>query len=315
MQELAARISERFQVSVDSVSRLSGGACQELFVVQTGQGRMVLRSDARSSLPGSIGRKQEHAVVEAAVAAGVPTPAVRWLSQGLVRDRAWAYFMDWLDGETVGARVLRSPALATARERLPQQLAEALARVHGVQAELPLSPSEDPAQDALRMLRQMLDLLPWPRPALEYGWRWASENAPKDREVTLVHGDFRTGNFMVGPEGLVGLLDWEFARWGDPLEDLGWLCVRDWRFGNVQQPAGGLCSRDLFCDAYTQASGREVDRQALRWWELMGNLRWGTAAVFQGIRYRKPKDLELLAIPRRVCEMEYEALRLIGERP
>ena len=313
MQDLAARISERFDVRVESVERLSGGACQELFVGRTDQGRMVLRSDARSSLPGSIGRKQEYAVVEAAVAAGVPTPAVRWQSQGLVRDKAWAYFMDWLDGETVGARVLRSPALEGARRGLPEQLALALARIHAVQGELPLRPTKDPAQDALKMLRQMLDLLPWPRPGLEFGWRWASEHAPRDREVTLVHGDFRTGNFMVGAEGLVGVLDWEFARWGDPLEDLGWLCVRDWRFGEVRQPAGGLCSRERFSAAYSAASGRAVDSDALRWWELMGNLRWGTAAVFQGIRYRKPRDLELLAIPRRVCEMEYEALRLIGE--
>ncbi len=81
----------------------------------------------------------------------------------------------------------------------------------------------------------------------------------------LVHGDFRTGNFMVGPDGLVGLLDWEFARWGDPVDDIGWLCVRDWRFGKVKQPAGGFCSRERFCAAYTQASGRTVDPVVLHW--------------------------------------------------
>ncbi len=139
MTTLDARTAERFGVVVHSVARLPGGACQELFKVLTPEGPLVLRSDAPSSLPGSIGREQEFAVVAAAVEAGVPTPSVRWLSEGLVREGAWSYFMDWLDGETIGARVLRHPSLEPARQVLPEQLARALARVHAVQAELPLA--------------------------------------------------------------------------------------------------------------------------------------------------------------------------------
>lgn len=315
MDELARTITERFDVEVHSIQRLAGGACQELFRVDTSSGRLVLRSDAPSSLPGSIGRKQEHAVVAAAVANGVPTPAVRWLSEDLVREGAWSYFMDWLEGEAIGARVLRHPALAEARAALPGQLAQALAAVHAVDAELPLEPVGDPAGHALGQLRHMLDRLPWPRPGLELAWRWCAENRPRDRPITLCHGDFRVGNFMVGPQGLVGLLDWEFARWGDPVDDIAWLCVRDWRFGQVDKPAGGLTSREAFCQAYSAASGREVDPGVLHFWEVMGNLRWGGAAVMQGPRYRTTGDLEMLAIPRRVAEMEYEALRLIEVGP
>lgn len=311
MDELRTRIQERFDVEVHAVQRLSGGACQELFRVDTSEGALVLRSDAPSSLPGSIGRREEHAVVAAAVAGGVPTPEVRWLSQSLVREGAWSYFMTWLDGETVGARVLRHPTLESAREVLPQQLASALSAVHAVEAELPLRRFPDAARASLGLLRKILDALPWPRPGLELAYRWACENAPAGREQTLLHGDFRVGNFMVGPKGLVGLLDWEFARYGDPLDDIAWLCVRDWRFGNVKHPAGGLCSRERFCAAYTAASGRDVDVGVLHFWEVMGNLRWGAAAVMQGPRYASTGDLEMLAIPRRVAEMEYEALRLI----
>jgi aminoglycoside phosphotransferase (APT) family kinase protein len=136
-------------------------------------------------------------------------------------------------------------------------------------------------------------------------------------ETTLVHGDFRTGNFMVGERGLVALLDWEFARWGDPHEDLAWLCVRDWRFGQIKETAGGFTSRADFAAKYAAASGRAVDPVRLHWWEVMGNLRWGIGAVVQGQRFLKgsTQDLEMLAIPRRSAEMAYEALRLIEVGP
>ena len=116
---------------------------------------------------------------------------------------------------------------------------------------------------------------------------------------------------MIDENGLQGVLDWEFAHWGDPVEDIGWLCVRDWRFGQIERPAGGLTTRERFCALYTDASGHAVDRARLHWWEVCGNLRWGVAAALQGLRYAAGGDFELLAIPRRAAEMEYEALRLI----
>ncbi len=212
--------------------------------------------------------------------------------------------------------MLRHPSLAEARERLPAQLARALAAVHRVSPQthdLPLGPPDDPVARGVAFVRDTLDGLPEPHPALELALLWLSERRPSRVEVTLNHGDFRVGNFMVGPEGLVGLLDWEFARWSDPLDDIGWLCVRDWRFGNVKRPAGGLTSRERFCALYTEASGREVPPADLHWWEVLNTLRWAACAVVQGERYLggSSQDLELLAIPRRVCEMEYEALRLI----
>ncbi|MGK0362386.1 MAG: aminoglycoside phosphotransferase (APT) family kinase protein, partial [Bradymonadia bacterium] len=129
-------------------------------------------------------------------------------------------------------------------------------------------------------------------------------------------GDFRTGNFMVDATGLAGVLDWEFAHWGDASEDLAWLCVRDWRFGQLDKAAGGICDRATFYQAYAAASGRPVDAARVHFWEVLGNLRWGAATAFQGLRYAAGQtDLELLAIPRRAAEMEFEALRLIEAGP
>ncbi|MCA9565715.1 MAG: phosphotransferase, partial [Myxococcales bacterium] len=176
---------------------------------------------------------------------------------------------------------------------------------------------DDPAQAALDFVRRTLDALPHDRPASEFALRWLRDHAPPKGEVTLVHADFRTGNFMVTPEGLAGVLDWEFAHWGSRYEDLAWIAVRDWRFGNIALPIGGVCHRDAFYDAYERhAACGPLDRDALLYWEILGNLKWGLGCAFQGFRYQhqKRKDIELIAIARRAAEMEYEALRLIRGR-
>jgi aminoglycoside phosphotransferase (APT) family kinase protein len=309
-------------VQVLQVAPLAGGACQDMYRVELatagGPLRLVLRSDARLPLPASLGRREEFAVVEAARAAGVPTPAVHHLTEGLVRVGAWAYFMDFVEGEAIGRRVVRAPELAAARERLPEALAQALARVHtvtpGTHPSLFLrTVAGGPVQGGLTFVRGMLDTLRESHPALEYAFRWLVANAPPDAATCLLHGDFRTGNFLVTEKGLTAVLDWEFARWGTPAEDIGWLCVRDWRFGQNALPAGGLTSREAFLAAYASASGTQVSTRTLHWWEVMGNVRWAAGSIHQGERYLsgQESDLEYVAIARRAPEMEWEALRLL----
>ena len=326
--ELAGRVEgflkgvQGADVRLLAMAPLAGGACQDMHRLElaTPQGsvRLVLRSDARSSLPASLGRREEFAVVEAARAAGVPTPAVHHLTEGLVRPGAWAYFMDWVDGEALGRRVVKAKELSGARLRLPAELARALARVHTVTPRaLPhlftRRVSGGPVQAGLAFVRGMLDTLREPHPALEYAFRWLVAHAPPEGPTVLLHGDFRTGNFLVTPAGLAAILDWEFARWGTPAEDIGWLCVRDWRFGQNTLPAGGLSTREAFLAAYAEAGGCEVVPEALHWWEVMGNVRWAAGSVHQGERYLsgEESDVEYLAIARRAPEMEWEALRLL----
>jgi aminoglycoside phosphotransferase (APT) family kinase protein len=309
-------------VQVVAMAPLAGGACQDMHRVElstaAGHVRLVLRSDARRSLPASIGRREEYGVVEAARAVFVPTPAVHHLTEGLVRAGAWSYFMDWVEGEAIGRKVVKAPELAQARTRLPGQLAQALARVHTV------TPDAHPAlflrkassgavRGGLAFVRGMLDTLQEPHPELEYVFRWLAANAPKDSATCLLHGDLRTGNFLVTPDGLAAVLDWEFSRWGTPAEDIGWLCVRDWRFGQNKLPAGGLATREAFLEAYARASGTEVTLRELHWWEVMGNVRWAAGSIHQGERYLsgEESDLEYVAIARRAPEMAWEALRLV----
>jgi aminoglycoside phosphotransferase (APT) family kinase protein len=302
---------------------LVGGACQEMFRVEVeapdGSRRpMVLRSDAASSLPGSLPRRIEYRVIRAAVAAGVTTPAVAGLGEDLVRPGASAYLMEWVDGVTIARKLLRDPALAAARERLPDQLARELATIHSITPDaddLGLPVPESAAGAALAMHGDALARLPEPRPVIELALRHLADNRPPDQPLRLCHGDFRTGNFAVTPDGLAGVLDWEFAHWGDPYDDLAWLSVRDWRFGQLDRPIGGLCDRAHFYAAYRRESGRSVDPARVRYWEIMNNVRWTLGAIHQGERYLSgaEDDLELIAIGRRVVQLEYEILRLLAE--
>ncbi|MCA8925654.1 MAG: phosphotransferase, partial [Planctomycetes bacterium] len=177
-------------------------------------------------------------------------------------------------------------------------------------------PPQDPAQRAIQAATQSLDALGEPRPALEAALAWLRAHAPPPGELSLVHGDFRTGNLLVTPEGLSAVLDWEFARWSSPAEDLAWLCVRDWRFGRLELPVGGFGERAPFLAAYAEAAGGAPSEDALHWWEVLGNVRWAAGSLQQGRRYLAgERDLELAAIARRAAEMEYEALRLVDRRP
>jgi aminoglycoside phosphotransferase (APT) family kinase protein len=305
-----------------SVTPLYGGACQENFKVEltlNGQPlKLALRSDAARSLPNSLKRSAEAKVIEVAVKAGVRTPAARWLTPSLLREGADAYFLDWAPGEAIGRRVVREKELETARSRLPAELAQSLARLHAVkpadEPSLPLVKApERPSLQALADLKKQLDALPVPFPAVELCIRWLEERAPQKEDVVLVHGDFRTGNFLVTSNGLAAILDWEFAHWGSPYEDLAWISVRDWRFGRLEKPIGGFARRDNFYTAYQSAGRQKVDEAQVLWWEICGNLRWAVGSAYQGERYLsgEEKDLELIAIARRAVEMEWEALRLI----
>ncbi len=332
LEDLITR-SAGSQATVSAVDALYGGACQDNLRIDVriedgpfqGEHRLVLRSDAPRSLPGSLNRADEFQVIRAATGAGVKTPEALWLARDLLREGSSAYLMRFAQGVAIGQKVLKSKELAAARLSLPRSLAEELAKIHSITAirHPELFPARDrrervdPVGATLAELRATLDRLPRPRPALEYAFAWLTANVPEAREVTLVHGDFRTGNFLVTPAGLEAVLDWEFSHFGSPLEDLAWIAVRDWRFSELRHPIGGFTDRATFYGEYERATGRSLSRSALHFWEIAGNLRWAAGALHQGERYLSgaQADLELIAIARRAVEMEWEALRLIRVGP
>ena len=152
-----------------------------------------------------------------------------------------------------------------------------------------------------------------PQPVFEFGLRWLRENAPSPVPLALVHGDFRNGNFVVNESGIAAVLDWELSHLGDPAEDLGWLCVRSWRFGRPDKTVGGFGDLPELLAAYEQAGGAAIDPQRVRYWQAFGTLRWGVICLFQVFNYLRglQKSVELAAIGRRVSETEYDFLELI----
>jgi hypothetical protein len=96
------------------------------------------------------------------------------------------------------------------------------------------------------------------------------------------------------------------------MEDVGWLCVRSWRFG-AAAPVGGLCERGRFFEAYERAGGDAVDPNVARWWEVFGNLKWGIITIMQAQTFLGGvKNVELASLGRRTCETELELLELIA---
>ncbi len=312
-------------VTVTMARQLTGGASRETWAIDldlAGQRQaLVLRRDMGGEIqPEALSRRQEFELLAAAYDAGVQVPRPRWLCDDPAVLGTAFFLMDRLDGESVGRRIVREPTLAEARRLLPGQLGEQLARIHRLALTHPAvvalphpPPGIAPALAALESATQHLWKLGEPHPALELAARWLRQHAPAATEAVLVHGDFRVGNLMIGPEGLRGVFDWEFAHVGDAAEDLAWPCVRSWRFGQDQLRLGGVGDAEEFFTTYEQASGRTVDRRAIAFWEILGNFRWAIGCIQQAHRHLSGQavSIELASLGRRTAEMELELLDLI----
>jgi aminoglycoside phosphotransferase (APT) family kinase protein len=311
---LAAVLAPRYgpDVEIAGLRRDSAGASRMtcMFDVRTGAGAthpLVLRL-AASAGPG-LALTQEAALMRAAAAAGVPTPAV--VAVGGPDGPLGAEFvvMERVDGETIPRRILRSADLAAARPRLAAQCGQILAAVHRIPpADVPGLDGADPVET----WRGVLDATGEPHPVLEYALRRLARDRPPARPEVVVHGDFRNGNLIVGPGGVRAVLDWELAHRGDPLEDLGWLCVKAWRFGSPL-PVGGFGTYDDLVAAYERAGGAAVDRAALRWWETFGVFKWAVVCVLQARRHLTggERSVELAALGRRTAESEWDLLSVL----
>jgi aminoglycoside phosphotransferase (APT) family kinase protein len=299
-------------VVVEDLIRLSGGASRETwsFSARRPEGaalRLVLRRDP----PGTpmSGMALEAGLLAAAGRAGVPVPRVVVEGDGSAGIGATFVITEFVEGETIPRRILRDERWADVRPVLAEQCGRALAAVHRIPlAEVPGLAGGEP----LEQLQDLLDRLAQPHPAFELGLRWLAQTRPPRSGESVVHGDFRNGNLIVGPEGIRAVLDWELAHLGDPLEDLGWLCVKAWRFG-MPLPVGGFGTTEQLVMAYEGAGGRPVDAGALHWWMVFGTLRWGIICIVQALTHTSGavRSVELAAIGRRVCEVEWDLLELL----
>jgi len=300
-------------VTIEGLTRLSGGASRETWsfdAVGTGGSRteLVLRRDppGRPGEPGAMSR--EARVIGQARAAGLAVPEVLlsteepglWGTAGLVMRR--------VAGETIARRILRDDAYRPARKVLVRQIAGFAAGLHALEV-----PGYLPESDPLAGLRAQLAAFGEVSPVFELALRTLEAGRPPARAPVIVHGDLRLGNLIVGPDSLLAVIDWELVHAGNPAEDLGWFCVKAWRFG-VAAPAGGLGSREELLAAYGAAGGADITAEELRWWELFGTLRWGVICMTQAEAHLSGahRSVELAAVGRRVCEQEWDLLLLLA---
>ena len=311
MGDLAGELASALggDVSIEGLRRLSGGALRVTSAIEAvapdGTRTPLVVQQLRAGAGGTGPRMAvEVAVLRAAAEAGVPVPRVVAVGPG-----ASFVVLEHVEGETIARRILRDDAYKAARPVLAAQCGRALAALHAMPADA--VPGLE-APDQVAQYRAVLDASGQPHPAFELGFRHLEATRPPPSATTVVHGDFRNGNLVVGPDGLRAVLDWELVHLGDPLEDLSWLCVKSWRFGAAPR-VGGFGEVPDLVGAYEEASGRTVDLDALRWWETLGTLKWGIMCIMQAAAHLTgaARSVELAAIGRRVCEVEHDLLLLL----
>jgi aminoglycoside phosphotransferase (APT) family kinase protein len=298
-------------VTVSGIERMSGGASRQTFVFEAKSERDTRRLVLRRDPPGapSPGLMRETALLRAAAARGVPVPRVVVSGDDSSPLGAAFLVMEHVDGETIPRRILRDEGLAPARAQLARRCGEVLAEIHSIE---PAAVPGLSGGDQLEQLRNALDASAQPHPAFELAFRWLESDRPPPSDPTVVHGDFRNGNLIIGPEGIRAVLDWELAHLGDPAEDLGWLCMKAWRFGS-SLPVGGFGTVEQLLAGYESHGGAHVEREVLRWWQVMGTLRWGIICIVQAATHTSGavRSVELAALGRRVCEVEWDLLEML----
>jgi aminoglycoside phosphotransferase (APT) family kinase protein len=303
-------------VRIENLGPLSGGASADTwsFDAECGGKRyeLILRLAPPRKDQIRLDRMTEAKLLSLAGEAGVPAPKVLFQvdeEDGLNS----GYAMERISGETIARKILRDERYAEARSRMARQCGEILFRIHSMDTSSLPPLKEQPAATLVEQLYPMYRSFGQELPVFELTFRWLKDHLPESAPLRFVHGDFRNGNFIVGPEGIRAVLDWELAHLGDPMEDLGWICVNSWRFGNIDLPVGGFGLREDLFAGYQAAGGGLVDPGEVHFWEIFGTLKWGLITILQAFTHLggSRRSVELAAIGRRTSETEMDLVRLL----
>lgn len=306
--------------AVEALERLSGGASKETWafdlLLDSGEcRRLVLRRQPpgrRFATQGLASVAAEADIVRMAAGLGVPVPEVPF-KMPAGSPGGDGYAMDRVDGETVGVRVLKLPELAEARTGMARRCGEILARLHSATDHDVLDLKRRGAREALDALEQRHRETRQDRPVFEFALRWLEDNLRESGDHVLLHGDFRNGNLVVGPQGIRAVLDWELAHIGPPAYDLAWLCVTSWRFQHPELPVGGFGTREDLIAGYEAAGGRPIDPAELHAWEVFQTMNWGVMCAGAAKAFLEgTRTVEGGVIARRASETEFDLMRLLA---
>ena len=294
---LEPRIEGSSELTISNLFRIPGGASRETWMFDvawigaTGArtGAFVLRKDPPASLVESD-RAVEYAFYSAFEKSKVPVPRMRWLESDPAHLGSAFFIMERIVDCDSNTRRILEPDYAGSRDCLARQLYEILGAIHTTDwsrtsiVEHIAPPSAEVCwKRELGYWEGMIDANEIsPQPVIRGAIRWLKANPPPPAQrVTVVHGDYRVGNFLYTPDGIKGIVDWEMAHLGDPLEDLSWSFMELWEFGNDGKK-GGIITMDEAVRVYEESSGLEVDRAALHWWGVFSSVKaqgiWLTGA-------------------------------------
>lgn len=280
--------------------------------------RLVLRQETyRSPVSPFLSPRDQYGIHQVVHRHGLPIPEpVFELDEGDELDRG--FVVACIEGETLPKTLLSDPAFEPARKRFAAQTGEFFARLHGIPVdELPFLADSADSVDPLAAQMQRYDSYREYHPGIEVGLRWLEKNRPTRRtKKKLIHGDYRVGNLLLNHRGITGVLDWECSHHGSAMEDMGWVCLRSWRFGNIEKPVGGMGPRSELYAAYEANGGETVDADEVRWWEIFSSLKWAVLNIMQadGHVRGERRSLPFACCGRNAAMIEYDMLMTISGR-
>ena len=279
---------------------------------------LVLRVGPPNGIFAPYRAEPEFITLKALAGSGVPVPQVFWFSDDVGILGAPFIISQLVPGEApIPWTHDGSPAFDEAeRIRIGRQFVEALAALHrfkwqGTEVER-LDGSKDPQCTALAQIDYWeANLAKWSArriPMLELAAQWLRKHAPVAERVSIVHGDYRIGNFLVAKGDITAILDWEIVRLGDPVEDLGFICMQAWR--GKQPYMCHLLTREELRESYVALTGMDVSLASMRYWEAFGTyklavMHYGATHCFEK---RGFNDLRMAGmgaqIPRMLLQVE-----------
>lgn len=324
LEELLATILPGFD-SLAGMDRLPQGASAETYEIRVntdrGTHRLCLRRAPGGEESGERkpGIRTQARLIQLAAASGVPAPEILHVlepSDGL----GDGFLMNWVEGESLGSRIVRSEELAEIRPRLAFECGEVLARIHAIDLEaekLARALHRTQASDEVEQTWDRYRQLETPQPMVDFTARWLLDRLPEPTGDKLVHAEFRNGNFIVTPGGIRAVLDWEMAHIGDPMRDLGWLCNNSWTYGKTELPVGGFGTLEQLFSGYESVTGEPVDRDRVYFWLVYGSFWWAITCLTMVDTFRTGPDrsIERAAIGRRSSEAQIDCVNLLIPGP
>jgi aminoglycoside phosphotransferase (APT) family kinase protein len=301
---LAKQRPDADSVRIEGLDRSTEGFSQETFVFdaeirvgdRVSRESYVVKREPVAGLLEPYDLEPEFRVLHALSGDPLSSPDTPWFcADPSVLERPF-YVMAKLPGEVpvpAGGPDGSGPFTEKERAALAPQVAEALARLHAIDWKakgLAFLGAPDAGRGAaareLARWEERIERAALARaPILEDALLWLRANVPSCDEITLVHGDYRLGNFLVERDGsdarLVGILDWEMVHLGDPLEDLAWCCSELWRGGTAW--AGAMVPPEELAASYGAAAGREVDPDRMAFYATLTVVKM-IAIMHTGIR-------------------------------